>query len=82
MGDLRARWTNNRFASTEHRGVNSSGRERYSVAAFVDPSFDCVIEPVVKPGDSRAYEPISAGDCLIWRFAKAFSYRNKQIGKA
>ena len=42
VGDLLARWTNNRFASTEHRVINSSGRERLSCAAFVDPDFDTV----------------------------------------
>lgn len=82
VGDLLARWTNNRFASTEHRVVNSSGRERYSVAAFVDPSYDCMIDPVVKAGEMAAYEPITAGDYLVWRFGKAFAYRNKPAAKA
>lgn len=82
VGDLLARWTNNRFASTEHRVINSSGRERYSVAAFVDPSYDCMIEPVVKAGEKAHYEPITAGDYLVWRFGKAFAYRSKPAAKA
>jgi isopenicillin N synthase-like dioxygenase len=76
VGDLLARWTNNRFASTPHRVVNSSGHERYSIAAFVDPNFGCLIDPAVRPGERALSEPITAGDYLVWRFGKAFAYRS------
>ena len=38
------RWTNSLFKSTLHRVVNATGRERYSIAYFFQPSFDAVIE--------------------------------------
>jgi isopenicillin N synthase-like dioxygenase len=78
VGDLLARWTNDRFRSTPHRVVNASGRARYSVAAFVDPDFDCVVDPIVRPGETAKYEATTAGRYIVGRFDKSFSYRKKR----
>lgn len=75
VGDLLARWTNDRFQSTPHRVVNASGRERLSIAAFVDPDFDMVIEPVLAPGEAAKYPPVGCGDYILGRFDAAFAYR-------
>ena len=77
VGDLLARWTNDRFRSTPHRVVNRSGAERLSVATFVDPEDDCLIEPVCRAGEAPRYEPVRCGDYIRGRFDRSFAYRQK-----
>lgn len=75
VGDLLARWTNDRFRSTPHRVVNQSGRERLSIAVFVDPDYDTPIEPVVAPGEQARYPATRCGDYILGRFDRSFAYR-------
>jgi len=75
VGDLLARWTNDRFKSTPHRVVNQSGRERLSIAVFVDPDFDTPIEPVLSSGETPRYEAIGCGEYILGRFDSSFAYR-------
>jgi isopenicillin N synthase-like dioxygenase len=76
IGDLMARWTNDRFVSTPHRVVNSSGKARYSVGVFFDPAFDTVIDPrELRPGGPPLYPPVTCGEYIVSRLNKAFSYR-------
>jgi isopenicillin N synthase-like dioxygenase len=76
IGDLMARWTNDRFVSTPHRVVNSSGRARYSIGVFFDPEFDTVIDPgELRPGAAPLYPPVTCGDYIVGRLNKAFSHR-------
>ncbi len=79
VGDLMARWTNNRFSSNAHRVINTSGRERYSVAVFFDPSFDTVIDPRDLLDDKSAakYPATTCGEYIVGRFDKAFKYRQR-----
>jgi isopenicillin N synthase-like dioxygenase len=76
IGDLMARWTNDRFVSTPHRVVNSSGRPRYSVGVFFDPHYDSVIDPrELRPDDAPLYPPVTCGEYIVGRLDKSFSYR-------
>ena len=77
VGDLLARWTNNAYRSTPHRVVNSSGQERLSLVLAYDPEPDTAIDPRCLFGDDveTTFEPITCGDYLVRRFAKAFAYR-------
>jgi isopenicillin N synthase-like dioxygenase len=78
VGDLMARWSNDRFASTPHRVVNSSGRARYSVGVFFDPAFDTVIDPSeLRPPGPPLYPPVTCGEYIVGRLKKSFSYRRQ-----
>jgi isopenicillin N synthase-like dioxygenase len=76
-GDLLGRWSNDHFRSNSHRVVNSSGRERLSIAMFVDPDFDTPIVPVTAPNEAAKYPEVSCGDYIAKRFDKSFAYRQK-----
>ena len=79
VGDLLERWTNNLYASTPHRVVNRSGRERYSIATFYDPDFKAAVDPRdfgVAPEDIRT-TPTTAGAHILGRIEKSFGYRKK-----
>lgn len=73
IGDLMARWTNDRWTSTVHR-VTGSGPRRQSIAFFQNPNADAEIRCL--PGccdDSRParYGPVTAGRYLKDRFTAA-----------
>jgi len=69
LGDMMARWTNERWASTLHRVVNPplcvAQSRRLSIGMFVHPSYDQRIECVptcLEPGEKARYETITAGE--------------------
>ena len=67
IGDCLMRWTNDIYVSTPHRVVNPAGRERYSVAFFLDPNPDAVISCLPgceTPDRSAKYPPIRGDDYL------------------
>ncbi len=77
VGDLLARWTNDRFVSTPHRVVNSAGVVRHSMAVFVDPNFEAEIVPVCAAGEAPHYEPTTCGDYILSRLDASFAYRKE-----
>ena len=69
LGDLMARWTNERWASTLHRVVNPplgmAQSRRLSIGMFVHPNYDQRIECVptcLAPGEKPRYPAITAGE--------------------
>lgn len=77
IGDLMARWTNDRWVSTMHRVVNpgpaAAGRERVSIPFFHQPNHDAVISCLPgcsSPDDPPRYEPMTSGDWVLGKTRK------------
>jgi isopenicillin N synthase-like dioxygenase len=80
LGDMMARWTNDRWAATLHRVAvppdSSAGSRRQSLVFFHDPRSDAVIECI--PGCSDAdrpprYESVTALEHVRAKAAKALA---------
>ena len=80
-GDTLKRWTNDRFLSTPHRVLNTSGRDRYSVPFFVTAEYETTIECLptcTGPGNPPKYEPITIEAYSIEFLNKNYANRNQQ----
>jgi isopenicillin N synthase-like dioxygenase len=67
VGDMLHRWSNGRLLSTPHRVTNRTGRERFSIPFFYDPSVRATIAPLpscVSPERPPAFTPEVFGDFL------------------
>ncbi len=69
LGDMMARWTNDRWTSTLHRVVNPplglAQSRRLSLGLFVHPNYDQRIECIatcLAPGEAPRYPTITAGE--------------------
>jgi isopenicillin N synthase-like dioxygenase len=76
IGDLMARWTNDRWVSTLHRVVNPTAENggnarRQSMAFFHQPNWDAeirVLEACLGPGEAPKYAPVHSGPYLMSKF--------------
>jgi isopenicillin N synthase-like dioxygenase len=57
VGEVLKVWTDGILSSTLHRVINRSGRERYSIPFFMYPSYDALIEPLLKNPDPANVAP-------------------------
>ncbi|XP_068638221.1 2-oxoglutarate-Fe(II) type oxidoreductase hxnY-like isoform X2 [Aristolochia californica] len=70
LGDMLERWSNGVFRSTLHR-VLMNGQERYSIAFFVEPSHECLVEclPTCKSETNPPkFPPITCATYLTQRY--------------
>ena len=78
IGDCLMRWTNDVYVSTPHRVVNPVGRERYSIAFFLDPNPDVAVECLpscVTPESPARYPPTTGAAYLKSRLDATYSHR-------
>ncbi|WP_438750979.1 isopenicillin N synthase family dioxygenase [Pararhizobium sp. O133] len=76
IGDLMARWTNDRWVSTLHRVVNPSPEDggmarRQSLAFFHQPNWDAkitVLDACLVEGETAKYGPVLSGPYLMSKF--------------
>ena len=80
IGDLMARWTNDRWVSTLHRVALPEGIQnglvprRQSIPFFMHPDYDAKISAIptcLADGEKAKYKPVSAGEYLIDKFQTA-----------
>ncbi|KAG2449269.1 hypothetical protein HYH02_005426 [Chlamydomonas schloesseri] len=79
LGDMLERWTNGLYRSTLHRVINTTGRERYSIAFFFEPNFDTVVEVLpacTGPGNPPRYPPTTSGEHLLAKYAQTHAGYN------
>jgi isopenicillin N synthase-like dioxygenase len=77
LGDMLARWTDDRWVSTMHRVTNPPFLDRYSIPLFVNPDFHVVVAPLDLDGEpsSSTRQPVTAGAFLLSRFDDTHEYR-------
>jgi isopenicillin N synthase-like dioxygenase len=76
IGDLMARWTNDRWVSTLHRVVNPppdarGSTRRQSIAFFHQPNWEAEISCIptcLAPGEKAKYPPVGSGAHLMGKF--------------
>ena len=76
IGDCLMRWTNDVYVSTPHRVVNPVGRERFSVAFFLDPNPDAVVSCLpscATPERPARYRPTTGADYLKSRLDATYA---------
>ncbi|WP_339516374.1 2-oxoglutarate and iron-dependent oxygenase domain-containing protein [Pseudomonas sp. RL_15y_Pfl2_60] len=81
IGDMMARWSNDRYKSTPHRVISPLGVDRYSMPFFAEPHPDTEISCL--PGCSDANNPAkyavtTSAEYLLSRFADTYAYRRTE----
>jgi isopenicillin N synthase-like dioxygenase len=72
LGDLVKIWTNDRYVSNQHRVINRTGKERFSIPTFFNMDFNTPVQCLgscLSVGETAKYPPIRAGDYIAQRVA-------------
>jgi isopenicillin N synthase-like dioxygenase len=75
IGDCLMRWSNDTYVSTPHRVTSPPGKDRYSIAFFLDPNPDAMIACLPGcegPQQKAKYPPVLAADYLRQRLVATY----------
>jgi isopenicillin N synthase-like dioxygenase len=86
IGDLMARWTNDRWRSTLHRVVDppdpaAAAARRQSMPYFQNANWSAEVSCLptcLEPGEQPRYEPVLAGPHLMGKFRRSVWLRHRQ----
>jgi len=84
-GDILRRWTNDRFLSTPHRAMNTSGRARYAIPFFFDTHPDTLMSclPSCRSRENPPkYEPITYDEYALWYATRNYVHLNQEQAAA
>ena len=80
IGDCLMRWTNDVYVSTPHKVVSPPGRDRYSIAFFLDPDPDALVSCLPTCADAKRpakYSAVTAADFLRSRLEPTYAHQGK-----
>ena len=80
LGDMMARWSNDRYLSTPHRVISPLGVDRYSMPFFAEPHPDTLIQCLPGCQDDAhppKYPATTCAEFLLSRFADTYAYRRE-----
>ncbi|MGY4533011.1 isopenicillin N synthase-like dioxygenase [Pseudomonas sp. TE3786] len=81
LGDMMARWSNDRYKSTPHRVISPLGVDRYSMPFFAEPHPDTQISCLPGCSDESnppKYPATTSVEYLLSRFADTYAYIREQ----
>ncbi|KAE8379817.1 hypothetical protein BDV26DRAFT_258632 [Aspergillus bertholletiae] len=83
LGNMMMQWTNDRYLSTLHRVINTSGKERFSVPFFLCGNPDYVVECLPTcAGDGPKHPPVTVGEWMAGRYADTYGTSSeKAVGE-
>jgi len=80
IGIMLAQLTNDLYSATEHRVINYSPEERFSIPYFFDPEYYATVEPLpscISESHPKKYGPITFGPNLMKLLGETWEYRKK-----